>query len=172
MLHMEEIRSLLNMKVYVDTDDDVRLARRSGGWGRSAMAGIGWVWRENVGGQQQGSIIVSILLCAFQPAACLLDHRIQRDVAVRGRDVAGVIGQYTKFVKPAFDQFVAPSRKLADVIIPWARWVNKTTCRCSLLHRQGWCLPTTACSAALVPGPGRPLLLASSPMHACRSLQG
>ena len=37
VLHMEEIRSLLNMKVYVDTDDDVRLARRwvegDGGWG-------------------------------------------------------------------------------------------------------------------------------------------
>ena len=47
--------------------------------------------------------------------------RIQRDVAVRGRDIAGVIEQYTKFVKPAFDQFVAPSRKHADVIIPWAR---------------------------------------------------
>jgi len=47
--------------------------------------------------------------------------RIQRDVAVRGRDIAGVIEQYTKFVKPAFDQFVAPSRKHADIIIPWAR---------------------------------------------------
>ena len=47
--------------------------------------------------------------------------RIQRDVAVRGRDVAGVIEQYTQFVKPMFDQFVAPSRKHADVIIPWAR---------------------------------------------------
>ena len=28
VLHMEEIRSLLNMRVFVDTDDDVRLARR------------------------------------------------------------------------------------------------------------------------------------------------
>lgn len=51
------------------------------------------------------------------PLAC----RIQRDVAVRGRDVEGVIEQYTKFVKPAFDQFVGPSRKFADVIIPWQR---------------------------------------------------
>ena len=47
--------------------------------------------------------------------------RIQRDVADRGRDVGGVIEQYTKFVKPMFDQYVAPSRKHADVIIPWAR---------------------------------------------------
>ena len=40
---------------------------------------------------------------------------------MRGRDIAGVIEQYTKFVKPAFDTFVAPSRKHADVIIPWGR---------------------------------------------------
>jgi uridine kinase len=29
VLHMEELREGLNMKVFVDTDDDVRLARRS-----------------------------------------------------------------------------------------------------------------------------------------------
>ena len=40
---------------------------------------------------------------------------------MRGRDVAGVLQQYTKFVKPAHDTFVAPSRRSADVIIPWAR---------------------------------------------------
>ncbi|KAL3148876.1 hypothetical protein ABBQ32_001746 [Trebouxia sp. C0010 RCD-2024] len=77
VLHMKEVREMLNMKIYVDTDDDVRLARR-----------------------------------------------IQRDVADRGRDVAGVIEQYTQFVKPMFDQYVAPSRKHADVIIPWAREQN------------------------------------------------
>ena len=38
VLHMEEIRSLLNMKVYVDTDDDVRLARRCGGGGAGAAS--------------------------------------------------------------------------------------------------------------------------------------
>ena len=48
-------------------------------------------------------------------------------MAVRGRDIAGVIEQYTKFVKPAFDQFVAPSRKHADVIIPWARYALPLT---------------------------------------------
>lgn len=53
--------------------------------------------------------------------ACNPVPRIQRDVAVRGRDFNGVIEQYTKFVKPAFDQFVAPSRKFADIIIPWQR---------------------------------------------------
>lgn len=53
------------MKIFVDTDDDVRLARR-----------------------------------------------IQRDTVERDRDVAGVIDQYTKFVKPMFEQFVLPSKKV------------------------------------------------------------
>ncbi len=58
------------------------------------------------------------LSCSVRPTtAC----RIQRDVAVRGRDVGGVIEQYTRFVKPAFDHYVAPSRRHADVIIPFAR---------------------------------------------------
>ena len=74
ILHIPEIRELLNMKIFVDTDDDVRLARR-----------------------------------------------IQRDVSLRGRCVDNVIAQYTKFVKPSFDQYVAPSRKYADIIIPWQR---------------------------------------------------
>jgi uridine kinase len=43
---------------------------------------------------------------------------------MRGRDIAGVIEQYTKFVKPAFDTFVAPSRKHADIIIPWGGCAN------------------------------------------------
>jgi len=60
-------------------------------------------------------------------------RRIQRDVAVRGRDIAGVIEQYTKFVKPAFDQFVAPSRKHADIIIPWARRAVLGACGCLML---------------------------------------
>ena len=53
-----------------------------------------------------------------------LARRITRDVEHRGRDVKGCIEQYTKFVKPAFDQFVGPSRRYADVIIPWQRGDN------------------------------------------------
>jgi uridine kinase len=65
------VRELMNMKLFVDTDADLRLARR-----------------------------------------------IRRDTLDRGRDVQGVIDQYSKFVKPAFDEFVLPSKKYADVIIP------------------------------------------------------
>ena len=77
VLHMQEILPLLNMKIFVDTDDDVRLARR-----------------------------------------------IQRDTLHRGRDVQGVIQQYTNFVKPMFDQFISPSKKAADIIIPWGQHEN------------------------------------------------
>ena len=76
-LAMDDVRALLNMKIFVDTDDDVRLARR-----------------------------------------------IKRDTCDRGRDVHGVIEQYTKFVKPMFDAYVSPSKKYADVIIPWAGGEN------------------------------------------------
>ncbi|CAM6119552.1 unnamed protein product [Calypogeia fissa] len=71
VFHDAQVRALMNMKIFVDMDADVRLARR-----------------------------------------------IQRDTRERGRDVMGVIQQYTKFVKPAFDEFVLPSKKYADVIIP------------------------------------------------------
>ncbi|CAK5067138.1 unnamed protein product [Meloidogyne enterolobii] len=37
-----------------------------------------------------------------------LARRLQRDISERGRDVAGVLDQYIKFVKPAFDSFIAP----------------------------------------------------------------
>ena len=64
--------------------------------------------------------------------ACV--SRIQRDIVDRGRDVVGVIQQYTRFVKPAFDTYVAPSRKHADVIVPWAR----RAAACSR-HHQAHC---------------------------------
>lgn len=48
-----------------------------------------------------------------------LSRRILRDIEARGRDLQGVIAQYTRFVKPAQDRFVTPSRRIADVIIPW-----------------------------------------------------
>ncbi|KAF3535454.1 hypothetical protein F2Q69_00024531 [Brassica cretica] len=47
-----------------------------------------------------------------------LARRIRRDTVERGRDIDSVLEQYAKFVKPAFDDFVLPSKKYADVIIP------------------------------------------------------
>ncbi|XP_052188630.1 uridine kinase-like protein 5 isoform X2 [Diospyros lotus] len=71
VLHDPRVRNLMNMKIFVDTDSDVRLARR-----------------------------------------------IQRDTVERGRNIENVIEQYTKFVKPSFEEFILPSKKHADVIIP------------------------------------------------------
>mmetsp|Transcript_63594 Transcript_63594/g.196932 ORF Transcript_63594/g.196932 Transcript_63594/m.196932 type:complete len:478 (+) Transcript_63594:53-1486(+) len=71
-LHLPEIVGKCNMRIFVDTDDDVRLARR-----------------------------------------------IRRDTVERGRDVESVLSQYTRFVKPAFEKYVLPSKQNADVIIPW-----------------------------------------------------
>lgn len=67
----KELRDLMDIKVFVDTDADVRLARR-----------------------------------------------IMRDVRQRGRSMESVIDQYITTVKPMHEEFVEPSKKYADVIIP------------------------------------------------------
>jgi uridine kinase len=65
------LRSLMDVKVFVDTDDDIRFIRR-----------------------------------------------LQRDTAERGRTVQSVIDQYLSTVKPMHLDFVEPSKRYADVIIP------------------------------------------------------
>ncbi|MCU4753062.1 uridine kinase [Halobacteria archaeon AArc-curdl1] len=70
-LYDDAILDMLDLRVYVMTDADVRILRR-----------------------------------------------IQRDVIDRGRDLEGVIDQYLETVKPMHEQFVAPTKKEADVIIP------------------------------------------------------
>ncbi|MFC7046251.1 uridine kinase [Halobacteriaceae archaeon GCM10025711] len=45
-------------------------------------------------------------------------RRIRRDVVDRGRELEGVIDQYLSTVKPMHEQFVAPTKKHADIIIP------------------------------------------------------
>ena len=61
----------MDTKVFVDTDSDIRLARR-----------------------------------------------LKRDISERGRDLEGVLKQYNKFVKPAFDQHIEPCRQCADIVVP------------------------------------------------------
>ena len=45
-------------------------------------------------------------------------RRLQRDVAQRGRTMESVIDQYQNTVKPMHLEFVEPSKRYADVIIP------------------------------------------------------
>src|SRR3990170_9043573 len=65
------LRRLMDVKVFVDTDDDTRFIRR-----------------------------------------------LQRDITERGRTVQSVIEQYLSTVKPMHLEFVEPSKRYADVIIP------------------------------------------------------
>jgi uridine kinase len=66
-----ELRRLFDVKIYVDTDPDVRFIRR-----------------------------------------------LQRDIVERGRTVESVIRQYETTVRPMHLEFVEPSKRYADVIIP------------------------------------------------------
>ncbi|MEO7795033.1 MAG: uridine kinase [Thermoanaerobaculia bacterium] len=66
-----EVRQLLDFKVFVDTDPDVRLVRR-----------------------------------------------IRRDISERGRAVGDVLRQYMLTVRPMHLEFVEPSKRWADVIVP------------------------------------------------------
>ena len=45
-------------------------------------------------------------------------RRIIRDVRDRGRSLDSVISQYLTTVKPMHEQFVEPSKRRADIIIP------------------------------------------------------
>ncbi len=71
VLSEPELRSELDLKIYVDTDPDVRLARR-----------------------------------------------LERDIKERGRSVDSVIGQYFSTVRPMQLEFVEPSKRYADLIMP------------------------------------------------------
>lgn len=70
-LENEALRDLLDIKVFVDTDDDIRFIRR-----------------------------------------------LVRDVNKRGRTMDQVIEQYMTTVRPMHEQFVEPSKRHADIIIP------------------------------------------------------
>lgn len=71
ILFEKEIRDLLDIKIFVDTDSDVRVIRR-----------------------------------------------ILRDIKDRGRTLDSVILQYMSTVRPAHLQFIEPTKRYADIIIP------------------------------------------------------
>ena len=53
-------------------------------------------------------------------------RRLQRDINERGRSNDGVIKQYLETVKPMHDQFVAPTKFNADLIIHWDHYKEQT----------------------------------------------
>ena len=65
------LRSLFDLKIFVDTDADVRFIRR-----------------------------------------------LRRDIRDRGRSLDSVVQQYLETVRPMHQEFVEPSRRFADIVIP------------------------------------------------------
>ena len=47
-----------------------------------------------------------------------LIRNIQRDIVERGRDVQMVVDRYLEVLKPMHEQFIEPTKRYADVIIP------------------------------------------------------
>ncbi len=45
-------------------------------------------------------------------------HRMQRDITERGRSVESVVSQYLETVRPMHKQFIEPTKRNADIIIP------------------------------------------------------
>lgn len=71
VLEDERLRDLMDIKLFVDTDSDLRIIRR-----------------------------------------------ILRDINERGRTVDSVVEQYINVVRPMHNQFIEPTKRYADVIIP------------------------------------------------------
>ncbi|PSR85422.1 Uracil phosphoribosyltransferase [Actinidia chinensis var. chinensis] len=62
--------------------------------------------------------LMSMKIFVDTDADVCLERRIRRDTFEKGRDINTVLDQYSKFVKPAFDDFILPTKKYADIIIP------------------------------------------------------
>ncbi|MCQ6278193.1 uridine kinase [Bacillus sp. EB600] len=71
VLEDARLRNLMDMKLYVDTDADLRIIRR-----------------------------------------------LMRDIKERGRSIDSVIEQYVNVVRPMHNQFIEPTKRYADIIIP------------------------------------------------------
>lgn len=71
ILTNKKLRELMDIKVFVDCDSDIRLSRV-----------------------------------------------IRRDIKERGRDITQVLDRYEKTVRPSHLQFIEPSKRFADIIIP------------------------------------------------------
>ena len=54
---------------------------------------------------------------ATDPDICFI-RRLKRDINERSRDVESVIKQYQGTVRPMYFQFIEPSKRYADIIIP------------------------------------------------------
>jgi uridine kinase len=61
---------------------------------------------------------INIKLFVDTPADIRFMRRLVRDVKSRGRTLESVVQQYTATVRPMHEEFVEPSKRYADLIIP------------------------------------------------------
>ena len=61
---------------------------------------------------------MDIKLYVDTPDDIRIVRRIKRDINKRGRSFESVLDQFYKTVRPMHEQFVEPSKKYADIIIP------------------------------------------------------
>ena len=61
--------------------------------------------------------LIDLKIFIDAPDKLRLSRRIKRDTDERGRTPNSIMTQYSKSVRPMFDQFVAPTAKYADIIV-------------------------------------------------------
>ena len=61
---------------------------------------------------------IDIKLFVDTPADIRFVRRLMRDIKTRGRTVESVVDQYLHTVRPMHEEFVEPSKRYADLIIP------------------------------------------------------
>lgn len=62
---------------------------------------------------------MDLKIFVLTPDDIRLARRIQRDISERGRQVVDVLSQYCRFVKPAYEDFIKPTMKYSDIIVPF-----------------------------------------------------
>lgn len=87
-----------------------------------------------------------------------------RDTVERNRDLKGILEQYFKFVKPAYESFIAPAAKVADLIVP--RGGNNTVATDLIVRQIKSQLETRGKDAFILPSFG--LLLSGYDAAKCR----
>ena len=61
---------------------------------------------------------IDIKLFVDTPADIRFLRRLMRDTSTRGRSLESVVDQYMTTVRPMHEEFVEPSKRYADLIIP------------------------------------------------------
>lgn len=62
--------------------------------------------------------LMDIRIFMDTPLDICLTRRLQRDIQERGRTFESVLDQYEQTVRPMYHQFIEPSKRYADIIVP------------------------------------------------------